>query len=147
MFAIEPGRWAGKSRLYLEGAAGPHSESDSTLEVAAGVNPTAREIRYGWSHEGQPQRGVLLIAAHPKDHSVTAAWLDSWHQGVSVMFSSGEAAAHGFSVRGSYAVPGHPDWFWRIAIEAAPDRLRLTMYNISPDGEEHLAVSADYSPA
>ncbi len=54
-------------------------------------------------------------------------------------------------VKGSYAAPPGPDWGWRITIKPpinAPgsgESFRMTMHNITPDGEEMLAVEAAYT--
>ena len=40
-----------------------------------------------------------------------------------------------------------PDWGWRAVIRPSPSQsLQIIMCNISPDGQEYLAVEADYSP-
>jgi hypothetical protein len=49
------------------------------------------------------------------------------------------------SLRGSYAAPPGPDWSWRIEIEAeGVSFLLVRMFNITPLGEEALAVLARY---
>jgi hypothetical protein len=51
-------------------------------------------------------------------------------------------------MRGSYPAPEGPDWGWRIEIEPkAPDAFELCLFNIAPDGQEALAVLADYERA
>jgi hypothetical protein len=51
-------------------------------------------------------------------------------------------------VRGSYAAAPGPDWGWRTVIETAEDdSLRMVMYNLTPDGQEYLAVEAVYRRA
>jgi hypothetical protein len=48
-------------------------------------------------------------------------------------------------LRGSYEAPPSPDWGWRFVINAPSDiELKLVMYNVSPEGEEELAVEANY---
>lgn len=47
-------------------------------------------------------------------------------------------------VRGSYAAPPGPDWGWRFIIAPAQMSLGLVMYNITPAGQEALAVEASY---
>ena len=52
------------------------------------------------------------------------------------------------TVRGSYRAPPGPDWGWKISL--TPDlegRVRIVMHNVSPAGEEHLAVEAEYTRA
>jgi hypothetical protein len=47
---------------------------------------------------------------------------------------------------GSYAAPPGPDWGWRITIRSAsPAEFQIVMHNISPDGQEDLAVQIDYA--
>jgi hypothetical protein len=48
-------------------------------------------------------------------------------------------------VLGSYAAPPGPDWGWRIEIEPAAGSWTLRMFNITPDGQEVLAVEATLS--
>ncbi len=75
---------------------------------------------------------------------VTAQWIDTWHMGESVMSCHGTAGDDGsIDVKGSYAVPPGPDWW--IALDPDDGSLRLRMYNITPDGEEAIAVDADYA--
>jgi hypothetical protein len=67
--------------------------------------------------------------------------------GDKVMACRGAVSNRGeISVLGSYAAPTGPDWGWRIVI--TPDEgqsLRIVMFNISPDGQEELAVETDYT--
>jgi hypothetical protein len=49
------------------------------------------------------------------------------------------------SVKGYYKVEGHPDWGWRTDIILAGKSLRIVMYNVSPEGDEELAVETDFA--
>ena len=43
------------------------------------------------------------------------------------------------------SAPSSPDWGWRIELEVTElDEFEMRMYNISPQGEEELAVQARY---
>ena len=66
-----------------------------------------------------------------------------------VMICEGPAVDAGpLEVRGSYPAPPGPDWGWRTVVETAEeDLLRMVMYNVSPEGEEYLAVDAAYRRA
>ena len=47
---------------------------------------------------------------------------------------------------GFYAAPPGPDWGWRIVIRSvSPNELTIVMHNISPEGQEDLAVQIDYA--
>ena len=62
------------------------------------------------------------------------------------MFCRGGLQPDGtLAVQGTYPAPTGPDWGWKIVLDPSlPDGLRMTMINISPDGEEALAVEAVY---
>ena len=52
------------------------------------------------------------------------------------------------TVHGTYAAPPGPDWGWRIdLLPGNGSALRMVMYNITPDGQEVVAVEADYTRA
>jgi hypothetical protein len=135
MFDAILGEWRGTKRLYLEGAEGPELASPSALRAALTVRRFL-EIRYDWVYQDKPQEGLLLLGAD----GATASWIDSWHQSKDVMFLKGAP----LDVRGTFSVGEGPDWGWRVQLELRGEELRLTMYNISPDGEAFLAVLADY---
>ncbi|MDX1417774.1 MAG: DUF1579 family protein, partial [Candidatus Promineifilaceae bacterium] len=103
-------------------------------------------LAYTWSFDSQPQDGLLLIPASLST-SGQAVWIDSWHMQSGVMICQAALAGSVLSLQGSYAAPPGPDWAWRIELESAePDSLQLRMFNITPDGEEALAVDALFSP-
>ena len=59
---------------------------------------------------------------------------------------SGSAAEAAVSVKGHYAAPPGPDWGWRITVQLeSAEQFRLIMHNITPDGEEMVAVEAVFS--
>jgi hypothetical protein len=54
----------------------------------------------------------------------------------------------GISVQGSYPAPPGPDWGWRIVVEPREGAgFRLEMRNVTPEGEEAIAVEAEYGSA
>jgi len=77
---------------------------------------------------------------------VTAHWIDSWHMSDGVMpCDEGVDPDGSIVVRGSYAAPPDQDWGWRIEVKPIDTTtLTLTMYNVTPTGEEALAVEARY---
>jgi len=136
------GGWTGTSRLIMPGE--PAHESQSSLSIGLAARDKFTTIAYTWSFDNEPQEGMLVIG---QDQSLLhGVWIDSWHMGDKLMMLRGQAEAHGAIVlRGSYAVEGSPDWGWRVDLEPAGSTFRLTMYNMSPEGEEDLGVDATYT--
>lgn len=141
------GTWRGRNRLE-----DPHSDdaqhSPSTAVITPLLSGRFARLDYTWSYRGSPQEGSLLVGYRPDAEVVTGHWIDTWHMGREVMACEGPADPQGaIAVSGSYAAPPGPDWGWRIEIVAAAGHaLRLTMVNVSPEGEEEVAVEAEYVP-
>lgn len=142
------GRWRGTNRLHDPNTNKPE-DSVSTLAVAPVIGGRFFRLDYTWSHQGVPQEGSLLLGFERNADKLTAHWIDSWHMGDSVMACIGQRPdSPTFQVRGAYAVPPGPDWGWRIEITPDPPRgLRVVMLNISPEGNEELAVEGSYARA
>jgi hypothetical protein len=138
------GRWIGTSRLQDPHAGSP-DDSPSTATVTPILGNRFVRLDYTWAYRQAPQEGSLLIGYDKSASEVTAQWIDTWHMSDKVMACRGPSDAAGtISVRGSYAAPPGPDWGWRIVITLCGQTLRIVMFNISPDGQEDLAVDADY---
>jgi len=141
------GTWRGRNRLE-----DPHGDepqfSPSTALVTPLLGGTFARLDYTWSYRGSPQAGSLLVGYRPDADLVTGHWIDTWHMGREVMACKGPAdPGGGIAVSGSYAAPPGPDWGWRIEIAPAAGRsLAIVMVNISPQGEEEVAVEAEYVP-
>jgi hypothetical protein len=63
-----------------------------------------------------------------------------------VMICTGTSEEDGvINVRGSYAAPPGAGWGWRTRIGLSLDaKLYLTMFNVTPDGKDVLAVEGVY---
>jgi hypothetical protein len=126
----------------------PSFDGDSPSEAV--VTPTlgGRFVRidYTWSDRGKGQAGLMLIGFEPVPGLVTMVWVDSWHNGPRMLISTGSLGdGRTIDVRGAYPTgPDSPDWGWRTRLDAAADTWTMTMFNVSPDGAETLAVSARY---
>ena len=139
------GTWSGLNRLWLM-PGDPVRESETRASVTSAAHGAVVSLTYSWDYEGQPQEGVLMLRNHPAAAKVEVVWLDSWHTGNEFMLFAGDADHEGLvAVRGSYAAPPGPDWGWRIVLDADDaDALQILMCNITPEGEEALAVDARY---
>lgn len=141
------GAWHGTNLLRLSWLTPSDFRSDGTFEVKSTSRDKGVLIIYSWSHEDKPHEGSLLIAFDEKKQEATAGWVDSWHQGGAVLQLRGTLSDSGvLDLKGTYPAPPDPDWGWRIVIES-PDKgtVRMRMFNITPKGEEDLAVEASYA--
>ncbi len=139
------GTWTGTNNLYLSWLPDPLRQSQSTLNVSLKANGQFVAFEYTWAYEGEPQEGIILIGCDAKSDAVQTVWTDSWHSSHTFMLSDGKVAENGeISVKGHYKVEGHPDWGWRTEIIPGSEKLRIVMYNVSPEGEEEPAVETDF---
>ena len=137
------GEWRGTKQLYMGPPPTPAIESRASLAVAAVAGGSFLQFNYTWSFEGAEQTGVMLFGYDDPD-AATVAWIDSFHMSSKIMFCTGAASDGGATLRGSYEAPPGPDWGWRITIRSvSADELQILMHNISPEGQEDLAVQAD----
>ena len=137
------GEWTGSNRLWM--MPGTDAEdSAATAEIGFSGQGKFAELRYTWATEGEPEDGLLLL--RELHGGVQAVWGDSWHTPDGFYLWNGEILDGVVVVRGSYTAPTGPDWGWRIEIDTRQtDGLHLSMFNITPDGEEMLSVQAVYS--
>jgi hypothetical protein len=134
------GHWSGDNSVWLHPGADP-LRSSASAEVSLEAEGQALRMQYRWAEGGKPQAGILLLVADATLAAWAGSWTDSWHLAHQLMDCRGQGDANAVSVRGTYAAPPGPDWGWRLALETdGPDRCTLRMYNITPDGEEALAV-------
>lgn len=139
------GEWVGVKQLWLT-PMDPGRQCDATASVGTAAQGQFLAIRYAWAVDGLPQDGLLLLGGEVPDALPKAVWIDSWHMAHQFMLCEGESASENrAAVRGAYAAPPGPDWGWRIAVEAdGAAQFRLIMHNITPDGDEALAVLASF---
>ena len=139
------GEWHGTKQLYLEPPPAAPQSSPSTLSVTPLAGGNFLQFSYSWTFEGEQQTGVLLFG-YDEENVASAAWVDSFHMSSKVFFCSGTVADSSAKMLGSYAAPPGPDWGWRITLRSvSAAEFQIVMHNISPDGQEDLAVQIDYT--
>jgi hypothetical protein len=139
------GEWRGTKLLYLEPPPAPALSSPSKLSVKPVAGGSFLQFDYDWTYKGTEQSGVLLFGCD-EENVASAAWVDSFHMSTKIMSCTGPATDGSAKLSGSYAAPPGPDWGWRITIRSvSPNELAIVMHNISPEGQEDLAVQIDYT--
>lgn len=146
------GTW--RATYELRGDPSFDSDTPSTATLIPILGGRFVRIDYTWDendflNEQGPQEGVLLIGHASKTDRVTVVWLDTWHNTDRTMVCDGTVLpGGGVDVFGTYpGGPTSPDWGWRTRVEPAGDGWSMTMFNVTPAGEETLAVRAEYRPA
>lgn len=139
------GRWQGTNVLQDPHTNAPE-ESRGEAVVSSIVGGKFIRLDYTWAYQGKAQEGSMLLGYQAKANLVTAHWIDSWHMGDAVLTCQGKAEDT-LSVLGSWSAGSGPDWGWRITLFPSQDELRMMMWNITPEGEETLAVEAHYARA
>jgi hypothetical protein len=139
------GNWSGTSQLWLRPTESAH-ESNTTAQVRQLAQGQFIAVAYDWQFDGQPQDGLIIFRSTSDTPPAMSLFIDSWHMKNEIMICEGTIDDQGLvSLLGSYPAPPGPDWGWRIEIESI-DRanLAIRMINIAPDGQETLAVLANY---
>jgi len=141
------GEWTGNNLLRLSWLTPSDFHSGSRMTITPIVKGKFLSLAYTWSHDDIPQEGHMIVGFDETQAVATAGWGDSWHQSAKVLHCQGSIDENGaIDVRGSYEAPPGPDWGWRIVISSSDgDKLTMSMYNCPPEGDEDLAVKADYT--
>lgn len=139
------GDWSGTIRVWFEPG---KPASDGALRGRIRPVLGGRFVIHEYEGEcmGEPHQGVAIHGYYIDRNRYESAWIDSFHTGTQMMFSTGVPMATLHSVLGSYG--GESDgevWGWRTEIEKkSADHLLIQMFNVTPQGEQSLGVEFDY---
>ncbi len=139
------GSWRGVTRTFFEpGILADESAWEGTIRPV--LNGRFMIHEYSGSITGTPLHGTAILGYNIASGHFECSWVDSFHNGTSMMISRGTASDRSFSVLGSYPAPdGSPPWGWRTTFElSTQDTVIIRMNNITPDGAESLAVETVY---
>ncbi len=146
LFASLAGRWEGTARTWFE----PGKLADES-PVSGRIEPLLGGLflrhAYESSLQGKPRQGEETLGYNSVAQRYQVTWADTFHMNYALMHSEGAASPRGFTVFGRYDVgPTDPPWGWKTVYELADaDHLVITAYNVSPAGEEFLAVETKYA--
>jgi len=137
------GNWKGTKKIWLA----PDNkcrECDLTAEISDTSLGRCGVINYSWSFASEPQEGLLLLNTDFGKGNIQAAWVDSFHMANGIMIlDGGFTDKNTIDLIGKYSSPPGPDWSWRIVISFVDkNTMKLTNYNVTPDGIEQLAIEA-----
>lgn len=139
------GSWEGPFRIWFEpGKLADESVQRGTIRSLLGGRILLHE--YAGSCTGEAFEGVAMIGCHLDEQRFECAWAEDFGTGTSIMYSTGTPGDPRFAVLGSYGDgQGGPRWGWRTELEQVDDdHLTIRMYNITPEGQEALAVETCY---
>jgi len=135
------GEWEGTTKTWFEpDKLADESPMKGTIKSILGGQFV--QYDYQGTMGGKPFEGVMLLGHQLSSGEFKSAWVDSFHTGTDIMYSKGKSDA--FNVLGSYAY-GDQHWGWRTTMEMnGDDELIITMYNITPEGQEAKGVETRY---
>jgi len=137
------GSYSGEISTYLDPASAP-DRSSGELHVTRLFGGRWLRLEQSGTVLGKPHAGEMLLGFHGDAAQFESCWVDSFHTGSAMMFSTGAARADGvIAVTGSYAA-GPERWGWRTELYLG-EELLVRAVNISPAGEESLGIEARWT--
>ena len=136
------GNWKGISRVWFEpGKLADESEIRGMIKPVLGGRFLLHE--YETMLENSHVEGISIFGYDINQNRFQCAWIDSFHNGTSIMISENNQPISPFSVLGHYGPD--PQWGWRTILDhSTKDTLIITMNNIAPGGMDEKAVEIIY---
>jgi hypothetical protein len=145
LFKSLEGAWEGTCRTWFE----PGKLADQS-KIKGRIRPVLGGLFYRHEYEstiqGKARHGEETLAFNTVTSRFQVSWVDDFHMNYAIMASDGVASPRGFTVLGKYDVaPGAPQWGWKTVYELVDsDHLTISAYNVSPEGQQYLAVETNY---
>ncbi|WP_207426155.1 DUF1579 domain-containing protein [Pedobacter sp. SYSU D00535] len=139
------GKWTGITKVWFEpDVLADESPASGTISLILDGRFVLHE--YKGSMSGKALEGLAIFGYDLQNNKFQSAWIDSFHMGTGIMFSEGPHQEKSFAVTGSYGSREMSErWGWRTEIDLrSEDELYITMFNISPSGEEAKATETVY---
>jgi len=141
------GNWEGTTKVWFEpDKVADESAVKGSMRTVLGGRFVLHE--YTGSFGGNALEGLALYGYHQALRQFQAAWVDSFHNGTAIMYSEGSRGADSLNVLGGYTYVAEQvemRWGWRTEIQLiSDDEVRITAFNISPEGEEAKATETNY---
>ncbi len=138
------GKWEGVTKTWFEpDKLADESPMTGTIKPILGGKFIMHE--YNGTMQGKPYEGISIYGYNMSDEKFESVNVDSFHTGTFIMMQQSDEGAEKFAARGNYYWKVSPEeiqtWGWRTELDLQDDdTLVLLIYNITPAGEEALAV-------
>jgi hypothetical protein len=142
------GKWKGTAKTWFEpDVLADESPVEGSIRSILGGRFIIHE--YTGSIEGKTLEGIAIYGYDCLTGRFQSAWIDSFHMGTAIMFSESVTSRDNLDITGFYNTNelGTEKWGWRSELELKGDKLVLTAYNITPDGQEAKATEIIYERA
>lgn len=139
------GTWKGQNRTWFGEDLADESEISGVIKPFFDGRFLLHE--YTTAFRKDAVAGLVILSYHLQTGQFQSATIDTFHTGTAIMFAEGPAAGPFGTVKSTYYDHETPPqaWGWRTEIEIPhPDKLVITAYNISPQGEQSRATEITY---